>query len=154
MPSAPSSPRFLKRRRSSVTTYSGFPTTYSRRVAAGWLWGACDGLLTPRPLGPLFDIAAQAGKRGVARTDPPSLGLVNVHPHVQGVQVAHQDQARAAQDVQAMITAAGRTLPQQMTHFKSDLMLTYDWSRDGALVCTRGSSVSNVVALTHPKDAQ
>jgi len=24
-----------------------------------WLWGACDGLLTPRPLGPLFDIAAQ-----------------------------------------------------------------------------------------------
>src|SRR6185437_6585853 len=27
---------------------------------ARWLWGACDGLLTPRPLGPLFDIAAQA----------------------------------------------------------------------------------------------
>jgi DNA-binding CsgD family transcriptional regulator/tetratricopeptide (TPR) repeat protein len=26
-----------------------------------WLWGACDGLLTPRPLGPLFDLAAQAG---------------------------------------------------------------------------------------------
>ena len=26
-----------------------------------WLWGACDGLLTPRPLGPLFDIAGQAG---------------------------------------------------------------------------------------------
>ncbi len=26
-----------------------------------WLWGACDGLLTPRPLGPLFDISAQAG---------------------------------------------------------------------------------------------
>src|SRR5215470_10820395 len=23
------------------------------------LWGACDGLLTPRPLGPLFDIGAQ-----------------------------------------------------------------------------------------------
>ncbi len=34
-----------------------------RRRTAGdrWLWGACDGLLTPRPLGPLFDIAAQAG---------------------------------------------------------------------------------------------
>src|SRR6185437_4108286 len=30
---------------------------------ARWLWGACDGLLTPRPLGPLFDIAAQAGGR-------------------------------------------------------------------------------------------
>lgn len=28
---------------------------------ARWLWGACDGLLTPRPLGPLFDIAARAG---------------------------------------------------------------------------------------------
>ena len=26
-----------------------------------WLWGACDGLLTPRPLGPLFDIGASAG---------------------------------------------------------------------------------------------
>src|SRR5262249_1337390 len=24
-----------------------------------WLWGACDGLLTPRPLGPLFDIGTQ-----------------------------------------------------------------------------------------------
>ncbi len=30
-------------------------------LGARWLWGACDGLLTPRPLGPLFDIAAQAG---------------------------------------------------------------------------------------------
>jgi len=28
---------------------------------ARWLWGACEGLFTPRPLGPLFDIAAQAG---------------------------------------------------------------------------------------------
>ncbi len=27
----------------------------------GWYWGACDGLFTPRPLGPLFDIAAQLG---------------------------------------------------------------------------------------------
>ena len=26
---------------------------------ARWLWGGCDGLLTPRPLGPLFDIATQ-----------------------------------------------------------------------------------------------
>src|SRR5215467_10880770 len=30
---------------------------------ARWLWGACDGLLTPRPLGPLFDIATQASGR-------------------------------------------------------------------------------------------
>ena len=28
---------------------------------ARWLWGGCDGLLTPRPLGPLFDISAQLG---------------------------------------------------------------------------------------------
>ncbi len=26
-----------------------------------WSWGACDGLFTPRPLGPLFDIADQLG---------------------------------------------------------------------------------------------
>jgi predicted ATPase len=24
---------------------------------ARWSWGACDGLFTPRPLGPLFDLA-------------------------------------------------------------------------------------------------
>ena len=28
-----------------------------------WLWGACDGGFTPRPLGPLYDIAASAGGR-------------------------------------------------------------------------------------------
>jgi predicted ATPase len=28
---------------------------------ARWLWGACDWLTTPRPLGPLFDIAVQVG---------------------------------------------------------------------------------------------
>ena len=28
---------------------------------ARWAWGACDGLFTPRPLGPLFDIAASLG---------------------------------------------------------------------------------------------
>jgi predicted ATPase len=32
-----------------------------RSEGARWLWGACDGLLTPRPLGPLFDIGPQAG---------------------------------------------------------------------------------------------
>ena len=36
--------------------------TFQHRVkGARWLWGACDGLLTPRPLGPLFDIGAQVG---------------------------------------------------------------------------------------------
>jgi DNA-binding CsgD family transcriptional regulator/tetratricopeptide (TPR) repeat protein len=29
---------------------------------ARWLWGSCDGLRTPRPLGPLFDIGPQAGR--------------------------------------------------------------------------------------------
>jgi predicted ATPase len=28
---------------------------------ARWCWGACDGLFTPRPLGPLFDFAGQLG---------------------------------------------------------------------------------------------
>jgi DNA-binding CsgD family transcriptional regulator/tetratricopeptide (TPR) repeat protein len=28
--------------------------------SARWLWGICDGLFTPRPLGPLFDMAGQA----------------------------------------------------------------------------------------------
>jgi DNA-binding CsgD family transcriptional regulator/tetratricopeptide (TPR) repeat protein len=28
---------------------------------AAWFWGACDGLFTPRPLGPLFDIASKLG---------------------------------------------------------------------------------------------
>src|SRR5689334_17859962 len=26
-----------------------------------WYWGACDGLFTPRPLGPLYDIAGRLG---------------------------------------------------------------------------------------------
>jgi predicted ATPase len=43
---------------------------------AHWSWGACDGLFTPRPLGPLFDLAAQLGgeleglcQTGAARED-------------------------------------------------------------------------------------
>ena len=43
---------------------------------ARWLWGACDGLFTPRPLGPLLDIAGQADgeldelcRAGAARED-------------------------------------------------------------------------------------
>src|SRR5262245_15532557 len=28
---------------------------------AHWSWGACDGLFTPRPLGPLFDLAEKLG---------------------------------------------------------------------------------------------
>ena len=29
--------------------------------AAVWAWGMCDGMFTPRPLGPLFDVAARLG---------------------------------------------------------------------------------------------
>ena len=36
----------------------GFAAQYG---AARWVSGACDGLFTPRPLGPLFDIAEQLG---------------------------------------------------------------------------------------------
>ncbi|WP_433370175.1 ATP-binding protein [Actinoplanes sp. CA-142083] len=38
---------------------------------ARWSWGLCDGLFTPRPLGPLFDIAASLGLEvaGMARDD-------------------------------------------------------------------------------------
>jgi DNA-binding CsgD family transcriptional regulator/tetratricopeptide (TPR) repeat protein len=35
---------------------------FARRAdGTRWLWGGCDGLLTPRPLGPVFDIAPRAG---------------------------------------------------------------------------------------------
>jgi tetratricopeptide (TPR) repeat protein len=44
--------------------------------AARWSWGACDGLFTPRPLGPLLDLADQLGgelaglsRAGAARED-------------------------------------------------------------------------------------
>jgi predicted ATPase len=40
---------------------------------AAWFWGACDGLFTPRPLGPLFDIAAKLGGEllDLCRADAP-----------------------------------------------------------------------------------
>src|SRR5256885_6105722 len=31
----------------------------THRASTRMLWGACDALFTPRPLGPLYDIAAQ-----------------------------------------------------------------------------------------------
>ena len=45
--------------------------------AARWFWGACDGLFTPRPLGPLFDIAAKLGGEllELCRTDAPRTDL-------------------------------------------------------------------------------
>src|SRR5690242_113939 len=40
---------------------------------ATWYWGACDGLFTPRPLGPLYDIAAGLGGEllELCRSDAP-----------------------------------------------------------------------------------
>ncbi len=44
---------------------------------AAWFWGACDGLFTPRPLGPLFDIAAKMGGEllELCRADAPRADL-------------------------------------------------------------------------------
>ena len=44
---------------------------------ARWYWGACDGLFTPRPLGPLFDIAAKLGGEllDLCRADAPRESL-------------------------------------------------------------------------------
>jgi predicted ATPase len=38
-------------------------TFRAERTDLRWLWGACDGGFTPRPLGPLYDVAAAAGGR-------------------------------------------------------------------------------------------
>lgn len=35
----------------------------SEHTEASWAWGACDGLFTPRPLAPLYDVAEQLGGR-------------------------------------------------------------------------------------------
>ena len=60
---------------------------------ANWFWGACDGLFTPRPLGPLFDIAAKLGGEllELCRADAPredlfgALSAKTVDHHVSAV---------------------------------------------------------------------
>ncbi len=44
-----------------------------------WYWGGCDGLFTPRPLGPLFDIASKLGGEllELCRADAPREDLFN-----------------------------------------------------------------------------
>jgi DNA-binding CsgD family transcriptional regulator/tetratricopeptide (TPR) repeat protein len=46
-------------------------TFRARRPDIRWLWGACDGGFTPRALGPLYDMAADAGEplRGLVSAD-------------------------------------------------------------------------------------
>ncbi|HET8595093.1 MAG TPA: AAA family ATPase [Intrasporangium sp.] len=58
------------------------------RIAARWLRTACDGLFTPRPLGPLFDLAGlvggellEAAGRGAAREELFSLALRALENH-------------------------------------------------------------------------
>jgi DNA-binding CsgD family transcriptional regulator/tetratricopeptide (TPR) repeat protein len=36
-------------------------TVREREPDARWLWGACEGSFTPRPLGPVYDVASQVG---------------------------------------------------------------------------------------------
>ena len=36
-------------------------TLREREPDARWLWGACEGSFTPRPLGPVYDVASQVG---------------------------------------------------------------------------------------------
>ena len=37
--------------------------------------------------------------------------------------------------------------PKQLTYFKTDQIFSFDWSRDGTLACSRGSSTSDVVLI-------
>ena len=48
-----------------------------------WFWGACDGLFTPRPLGPLFDIASKLGGEllELCRADAPREDLFRALLH-------------------------------------------------------------------------
>ena len=68
--------------------------------ATRWLWGACDALFTPRPLGPLFDIAAELGGElfALCRREAPREELFRVfleqidggaHPTVVAVEDIH-----------------------------------------------------------------
>jgi len=50
-----------------------------RHLDLRWAWGACDGLFTPRPLGPLLDLATALG--GALR-DPLAIPLRIALPHV------------------------------------------------------------------------
>lgn len=50
------------------------------------LWGACDALRTPRPLGPLLDIAREAGGElaGLVAAEPPRHRLFSAVLHLLG----------------------------------------------------------------------
>jgi Tol biopolymer transport system component len=38
--------------------------------------------------------------------------------------------------------------PKQLTDFKSDLIFSFDWSRDGTLACARGTQNADVVLIS------
>jgi hypothetical protein len=62
-----------------------------------WFWGACDGLFTPRPLGPLFDIAAKLGGEllELCRADAPRPDLFSSPAPCGGCAVARNPSPRA-----------------------------------------------------------
>ena len=51
-------------------------TTVTESIGRRVLWGACDPLITPRPLGPLHDVAREAGGALLAAVDGPREGVL------------------------------------------------------------------------------
>jgi len=39
--------------------------------------------------------------------------------------------------------------PQQLTDFKSDLISSFAWSKDGRLVCTRAAAANDVILISN-----
>jgi len=85
-----------------------------------WLWGACDGLFTPRPLGPLFDIGAQLDveggplavlcRQGAARDQMFSALLTELDTHTRFTVVAIEDLHWADEATIDLLTFVGRRL--------------------------------------------
>jgi DNA-binding CsgD family transcriptional regulator/tetratricopeptide (TPR) repeat protein len=105
---------------------------------ARWLWGACDGLLTPRPLGPLFDIATQVSgplfqlcDRDGSRDDLFRAFLAELDSPTTLTVVVIEDVHLADEATIDLLTYVGRRL----SRMKSLLLVTYrdDEQRDDPL---------------------
>jgi DNA-binding CsgD family transcriptional regulator len=88
-----------------------------RSAGTRWLWGACDGLLTPRPLGPLFDIAGQAGgelaelcRDGATRDQLFSAFIAEIGSPAQVTVAVIEDVHWADEATLDLLTFAGRRL--------------------------------------------
>src|SRR5215469_5258007 len=85
-----------------------------------WLWGACDGLFTPRPLGPLFDIGAQLDveggplavlcRHGAARDQMFSALLAELDTHTRFTVVVIEDLHWADEATIDLLSFVGRRL--------------------------------------------